>query len=184
MDDEMEKNWGYASWDTFFAILPESELSRLLPMYMVKDCTTWGEVADLGDEIMKKVLGMAGYGTLEQYTAHLKITGAVPLPGVNDLMAETFDADAEVPGPEDPFDIGTIPAYSDGDFPPSPYLLMSEYVPSEVVEEFGRGYDTTFSGYFTEFPAEAQDDVIAWFKKAGYTVTPSSYLYQMIDPDW
>lgn len=161
MDDEMEKNWGYANNGSFLAILPESELDRLLPMYFVKDCTTWGEVASLGDEIMELVLGMAGYGTLEQYTAHLRITGAVPLPGVDALMAETFDPDAEVPGPEDPFDISPIPAYSDGDFPPSPYLLMSEHVPSEVVEEFGRGYDTTFNGYITEFPAEAHDDVIA-----------------------
>jgi len=39
----------------------------------------------------------------EEYTAHLNITGAVPLPGAEGIMAENYDPDAEVPGPDDPF---------------------------------------------------------------------------------
>jgi len=176
MYDEIEKKWGYASNHSWFVILPESVIDQIAPLYDLKDCRTWGDVADQGDEIMELVLGLAGYGSFEEYTAHLSITGAVPLPGAEGIMAENYDPDVEVPGPDDPFEMDRIPACADGDFPPSPFLLMSEYVPYEVRSQYGDGYSTTSNGYFTQFDVDAENDVLAWFVNAGFTVEESSAL--------
>ena len=184
VEEEIEKTWGYGSYDTYFVILPKSVIDEVEPLYRLRDCTTWGDVADLGEELMEEVLGLAGYGSFEEYTAHLNITGAVPLPGAGDIMAENYDPDAEVPGPDEPFSLNDIPSAADGDFPPSLLLLMSEHVPYEVREAYGSGYDTNFNGYFTEFDIDAKDDVLAWFTQAGFTVEPSTAIDDMLSPWW
>jgi len=99
-------------------------------------------------------------------------------------MAENYDPDAETPGPDDPFEIDQIPSFADGDFPPNPSILMTEHVPDEVRSLCGDGYETIFNGYVTEFDVKSEQDVLAWFVKAGFTVEPNAVLAGILSGIW
>ena len=125
---------------------------------------------------LKKCLGLAGRGTLEEYTAHLKVTGSAPLPDAHAGMAEQFDQELDVPSPDDPFDIEYLPAFNDGDWPPSPLYLMTGLVPEEIIQQFGRVYDTNFNGTFTEFETKDQEAILAMCAELGMILRPSKAL--------
>ena len=173
--------WGYATDGDDLYLLPVPVIEQLARLEEVTSCTTWGDVAELGDDILEKVLGLAGYGTLEEYTAHLAITGSVPLPGAVEMAAADFDPDAAVPSPEDEFDIESIPAYCDGDFPPDPRLLMSQYVPDSLIRDFGREYTTIFNGDFAVLESARQEDILTRCATLGIEATHSADLKSVID---
>lgn len=184
MQDEIEEKWGYASIASHFVILPESVINEIAPLHDLKGCATWGAVADLGQDVLDLVLELTGYGSFEEYTAHLNITGAVPVPGAEGIMAENYDPDAEAPSRDDPFEMDQIPSFGDGDFPPNPFILMTENVPDDVRSLYGDGYETIFNGYITEFDVKSEQDVLAWFVKEGFTVEPSEVLAGILRGIW
>jgi len=136
----------------------------------VLDCGVWDDVADLGDEILEEVLGLAGYGSLEDYTRHLAITGAVPLPGVEVMAAADYDPDAWPPLPEDEFDPHSLPAVADGDWPPHIAWIVHEDLPAEIRDEFAECYETSFNGAYATIEPDKRDGVIAALEAAGFTV--------------
>jgi hypothetical protein len=136
----------------------------------VLDCGVWDDVADLGDEILEEVLGLAGYGSLDDYTRHLAITGAVPLPGVEVMAAADYDPDAWPPLPEDEFDPHSLPAVADGDWPPHIAWIVHEDLPAEIRDEFAECYETSFNGAYATIEPDKRDGVIAALEAAGFTV--------------
>lgn len=179
-----DRNWGYAFGHESMFLLPIDVIDELIRQHAVFACTTWGEVAQLDEDLVEEVLGMAGYGTYEQYRAHLDIVGAVPLPGVEGLMAESYDPDAELPGPDDEFDAHRLPPVADGDWPPAPALLMTAYLPDELVERFGRTYSTTFNGDFTELDPSRGDEILAACAALGMNVVPHPGFADVVTPSW
>jgi len=154
-----------------FYVMRRESAEYWIERVAVLDCGVWDEVADLGDEILEEVLGLAGYGDLEDYTRHLAITGAVPLPGVEVLAAADYDPDAWPPLPEDEFDPHSLPAVADGDWPPHIAWLVHEDLPAEIREEFADSYETSFNGAYATIEPDKRDAVIAALEAAGFTVS-------------
>jgi hypothetical protein len=136
----------------------------------VLDCGVWDDVAELGDAILEEVLGLAGYGSLEDYTRHLEITGEAPLPGVEELAAADYDPDAAAPQPFDEFDPHSLPAVADGDWPPHIAWIVHEDLPADIRQEFAECYETSFNGAYATIEPDKRDDVIAALEAAGFTV--------------
>lgn len=167
-----------------FYVMRASSARYWLKRAAVLDCGVWDEVSDLGDDILEEVLGLAGYGSLEDYTRHLEITGAVPLPGVEDLAAASYDPDADVPLPEDEFDPRSIPAVSDGDWPPNIASIVHDDLPSEIREKFAESYETSFNGTYSTIEPDKRDGVIAALEAAGYTVTEDPSIQELAMIGW
>jgi hypothetical protein len=45
---------------------------------------------------------------------------------------------------------------------------MLEYLPSDVVQDFGQVYETVFNGKFVDFPADRTDEIVAALEREGY----------------
>ena len=115
-----------------------------------------------------EVAGMCGYGTFEEYTAHLAIGGAVPLPGVEQLAADAYDPDTQPPGDDEPFSVDDVPAYCDGDWPPAVGAIMEEELPEEVLEKYADRRTTSFNGTYAEILASYRDLVLDHLRSLGY----------------
>ena len=70
----------------------------------------------------------------------------------------------------DEFRFEDIPAFQDGDLPPSPNSLMERALPREFVAAFGGLGDTVLSGPSASFPAAHLTDALTWLEQHGYTV--------------
>lgn len=169
--------------DLFYVMRRESA-EHWLERAAVLGCSVWDEVADLGDDILEEVLGLAGYGSLEEYTRHLEITGAVPLPGVEDLAAAEYDPDASTPLPFDEFDPSSIPAVCDGDWPPHIAWIVHEDLPVEIRDEFAESYETSYNGTYSMIDASLRDKVIAALEAAGHTASENPAIDSLAFVGW
>jgi hypothetical protein len=152
-------------------VLPKSTFDYWMQRLDVLGCSTWGELREsVSTEVYDEVSGMCGYGTFAEYAAHLATTGAVPLPGVEQLAAESYDPENVAPGDDQPFSSGEIPAYADGDWPPAVELLMNEELPVEILTRFAEQADTIFNGTYAEIPASDRDAVLDELGRLGFKV--------------
>ena len=172
-----------AGYDLFYVMRPSSA-DYWLKRAEVLDCGTWGEVAELGDDILEEVLGLAGFGSLEEYTQHLAITGAVPLPGVEQLAEDDYDPEEWPPLPDDDFDPRSIPAVSDGDWPPHIASIVHDDLPAEIREEFAESYETSYNGTYSMIDASHRDKVISALEAAGYTVSENPAIDSLAFVGW
>ena len=169
--------------DLFYVMRRESA-QYWLKRAAVLDCGVWDEVAELGDDILEEVLGLAGFGGLEEYTQHLAITGAVPLPGVEEIADDDYDPDAWPPLPDDDFDPRSIPAVCDGDWPPHIAWIVHDDLPAEIREQFAECYETSFNGAYATIEADRRDDVIAALEAAGHTVAEDPSIDELAFVGW
>ena len=172
-----------AGYDLLYVMRPSSA-EYWLKRAEVLDCGTWGEVAELGDDILEEVLGLAGFGSLEEYTQHLAITGAVPLPGVEELAEDDYDPEEWPPLPDDDFDPRSIPAVSDGDWPPHIASIVHDDLPAEIREEFAESYETSYNGTYSMIDASHRDKVISALEAAGYTVSENPAIDSLAFVGW
>lgn len=170
-------------YDLLYVMRPSSA-DYWLERAAVLDCGTWGEVAELGEDILEEVLGLAGFGSLEEYTQHLAITGAVPLPGVEELAEEDYDPEEWPPLPEDEFDPRSIPAVCDGDWPPHIASIVHDDLPAEIRGEFAESYETSYNGTYSMIDASHRDKVIAALEAAGYTVSEDPAIDSLAFIGW
>jgi hypothetical protein len=170
--------------DDLFYVMQPSSAEYWLKRADVLDCGTWGEVAELGDEILAEVLGLAGFGSLEDYTHHLAITGEVPLPGVEELVAADYDPDEWPPLPDDEFDPHSLPAVGDGDWPPHIASIVHDDLPPKIREEFAESYETSYNGTYSMIDASRRDEVIAALEAAGYTVAENPGIESLAFVGW
>lgn len=163
--------------------LPREVAEEQAALVGLLDCGTWGELrAKATPEQFEKILGLAGYGSFEEYTKYLAV--GRPLPGVYEEAAESFlEEDKEWPEDDDVFLESEIGAYGDGDWPPDPCYLMAEHLPGEVVEESGEYYETIFNGTYARLDAEA-DDVAAALRAMGHTCTEDQNLIGRTQARW
>jgi hypothetical protein len=172
-----------AGYDLLYVMRPSSA-DYWLKRSDVLDCGTWGEVAELGDDILEEVLGLAGFGGLEEYTQHLAITGAVPLPGVEEIADDDYDPEAWPPLPDDEFDPRSIPAVCDGDWPPQIASIVHDDLPAEIREEFAESYETSYNGTYSMIDASLRDKVIAALEAAGHTVSENPAIDSLAFVGW
>lgn len=170
-------------YDLFY-VMRRSSADHWLKRADVLDCGSWWEVAELGDDILEEVLGLAGFGSLEEYTQHLAITGAVPLPGVEVLAAAKFDPDAELPLPEDEFDPRSLPAVCDGDWPPHIDSIVHDDLPAEIRQAFAETYETSYNGTYAYIETPHRDAVIAALEAAGHTVVEDPSIHELALTGW
>lgn len=74
---------------------------------------------------------------------------------------------------DDPFDAETVPGVGDGDYPVWLQQMMLDWMPDEVLEKYGKHYDTRISGDSVEFDSKDLDAIIAELKALDHTVTES-----------
>ena len=172
-----------AGYDVIYVMRPSSA-EYWLKRAGVLDCGTWGEVAELGDDILEEVLGLAGFGSLEEYTQHLAITGAVPLPGVEELAEDEYYPQEWPPLPDDEFDPRSIPAVCDGDWPPQIASIVHDDLPAEIREEFAESYETSYNGTYSMIDASHRNKVIAALEAAGYTVSEDPAIDSLAFVGW
>lgn len=178
--EEQGASWGYATSADIMYLLPNQTIHELERRHRVLDCSTWGEVAELGDDIHREVLGVAGYGTADEFVAHLLIQGAAPLPNLVGQALDDYDPTATPPTPDDPFDAESLDAYNDGDWPPHPCFLMAQLVPAQLIERFGESYWTTFNGQYANLRSVDIDDILASCSDYGINAEHSASLDDII----
>jgi hypothetical protein len=163
-------------------VLPHDVAEYWLLRVPVLACTTWGEVrAAVSPEVYREVLDLAGYGSFEDYTEHLQISGSVPLPGVNDEAAAQYAEVSEgFPEDDQPFDASTdIPACADGDWPADPLYMMNQHLPEEVLDEFAETYATSFNGDFSMIPWDTAAAALARLTALGFTLREDDRVSQL-----
>jgi hypothetical protein len=119
-------------------------------------------------EVYLEILGQAGFGDFDDFAKHLAVGTPVPGSMGEALRAYASKQDQELPNDEDPFDLYSLPSVGDGDFPPSPQLLMHDLLPNDVVV-LGEIRETTFNGTFVEFSPDRADEILGLLKRMGYT---------------
>lgn len=168
--------------DPLLVVLPRDLVDHWMDRLAVLDCTTWGELrATATPEVLDEILGLCGYGTYEQYTANLDITGLAPLPGADALAAEAYARAGDPPADDAPFSPNDIPAYCDGDWPPSVGYLTATVLPDELLDQFAERGMTAFNGPLAEIPATNAEAVLAAFAEHGFELTEYPDLELLVD---
>jgi len=163
--------------------LPREVAEEQAALVDLLSCDTWGELrAKATPEQFEEILGLAGYGTFEEYTRYLAV--GRPVPGAYEDAAEGFlDEDKEFPEDDDFFLLDEIGAYGDGDWPPDPCYLMAEHLPSEIVEEFGEYYETIFNGTYARLDPRSEE-IAAALQAMGDTCVEDQALIGRAQPRW
>lgn len=159
------------------AILPRNVADHLSELSEALSTPTWGDLRRIArPEVYAEIVAYAGYGDLDDFMAHLD-TGT-PVPGARNTALRQFLEIQNDPLPDDdePFDGYSIPACADGDFPPSPKLLMMDYLPRDVIDRYGDVYETNFNGTFVELPADKLAEILSDLRASGYTCTEDQTL--------
>jgi hypothetical protein len=163
-----ETSWSYEEqlW-----IIRRETFEYWRPRLDVFDCSTWADVAELGEEVYHEVLGMAGYSEFEEYIAHLKIHGSVALPDAELIAREIFDKHQIPPSPEDPFDAERLPSVGDGDWPPHIAAMMASDLPDEVLDKWAYVYETSYNGTYAVIEAKNATAAKRELRQLGFKVT-------------
>jgi hypothetical protein len=69
-----------------------------------------------------------------------------------------------------PFDYGDIGAISEGNWPDWPQQLMLDFMPKEVVDEYGQVEDSMHNGEFLKLDPTKADEMIARLRLCGFAV--------------
>lgn len=164
-------------------VLPQAEYEYWVRRLDVRSCSTWGEVRALGDDVYAEVLGLAGYGTFEEYSQHLAIQGEAPLIGAEQTAREQWLAsDHDLPDLDDDFDVNSLGAFADGDWPPSVNYLMHALLPDELVRNHGSTYMTVLNGVQATLMVDHRDAVLAEMASRGYTMVREPGLGRFVEP--
>jgi hypothetical protein len=146
----------------------------------VFECRTWGELRSrVSGEVYQEVCELCGYGTLHEDT-NLDVNDAAPLRLVRSTAAETNEPDTEAPGDDVLFDATDIPAYADGDWPPSVAYLVDQELPMEVLNEYGKRVDTSLNGTYAYIPAEHRPAVLERLAGMGFRLTEEEGLTSLV----
>jgi hypothetical protein len=179
-DDPKMKDlvFGTSIWGDNLIILPRAVAEQLKELNDALSSSTWGELRrNASAEVYSEILGQAGYGDLDEFLSHLDV--GTPVPGARTEALRKYAENHGEPLPEDddPFDADrALGSYADGDFPPAPQLLMMEYLPDDVIEEFGNVYNTNFNGTFVDFDKDQITEIIAALEKDGFNCTEDQTL--------
>jgi hypothetical protein len=165
-------------------ILPREVAKEQASLVDLIECGTWGELrAKATPEQFEEILGLAGYGSFEDYTKYLAV--GRPVPGVELTAADSFlEEDKEWPDDDDLFEVRRIGAYGDGDWPPDPLYLMDQHLPQEVIDEFGDEYETVFNGTFVRFDVQDREAILAALRALGHTYTEDQALIGRTQARW
>ena len=164
-------------------VLPRETFEHWMERVPVLHCSTWGELREtVSIEVYLEVCGLCGYGSFEEYTRHLEITGTAPLPGAAEVAAASYDPDAEAPGDDAGFEAQRdIGACADGDWPPSVAWLMNEELPAEIVETYATVGMTVFNGAQAEIPARHRKAVLRDLEALGYRLVEEPGLGDLVN---
>ncbi len=165
-------------------VLARSTFEHWSKRIPVLACSSWGDLRRaITPEVYAEVCGLCGYGSFEDFTTHLDITGSAPLPHLRTAAADVYDADAVPPGDDEPFsaydDIG---ACADGDWPPAIPYLMNQELPSEILDRYAERTETNFNGTFATLLASDKAAVLHDLETLGYRVVEDPELRALI-PD-
>jgi hypothetical protein len=165
-------------------ILPREVAKEQASLVDLIECGTWGELRrQATPEQFEEILGLAGYGSFEDYTKYLAVGRLVPRAEL--AAAVSFlEEDKEWPDDEDLFEVRRIGAYSDGDWPPDPLYLMDQYLPREIIDEFGDEYETVFNGTFVRFDVDDREAILAALCALSHTCTEEQGLISRTQARW
>ena len=150
----------------------------------VLGCRTWGAVRDLGDDIHREVLGLAGYGDYDDFVGHFEITGTAPglAPSPVDEAEYALINAGDVPSDDDAFaaydDLG---ACADGDWPPSIYRLVADSVPHELVTRHGTRWETNFNGIYAVFEPDRRTALFNELRALGHDLVETPWLSEFVE---
>ena len=127
----------------YFFVLPRDYVEDVADvMRIMNSCKTWGEVRRAASlERYKEILGVAGYGSLEEYVEHIFV--GRPIPGALEAAAREWEEQnwvSGIPADDDPFDPMEIDAYHCGDYPPIFESLQNSCLPQDLLDEFGGAF--------------------------------------------
>lgn len=163
-------------------ILPRHVLEDLVAKHKALQCMTWGDVRrTCSKELFEELLGLAGFGTYEEYVAHLEV--GRPVPGARELATQEYWDDAvEFPTDDTIFPGHSLPAVADGDWPTGRFILMWELLPEAVIDKYAYCYDTIFNGEACEFDPAKRDQIIAELERLGFTCVEDQALIDRTNP--
>lgn len=177
-------SWADAGTPERLVALPANVVDQLALRAGVLECRTWGEVREVSEDVYQEVLGLAGYKAAADAFAHFAIQGAAPglAPSMSDQAAQILRAASGAPSDDAPFDVDSdVPQAADGDWPPSLFLLMNSYVPSEILDDWGAREMTVLNGEFAYLDPAHRVEVVAELTRAGFAVREDDRIAAIVE---
>lgn len=171
----------------YFFVLPRPDAEDVADiMRIMNSCQTWGEVRRAASlERYKEILGVAGYGSLEEYVEHIFV--GRPIPGALEAAAREWEEknwERGLPADDDPFDPMEIDAYHSGDYPPTFEFLQNICLPEDLLREFGERYETSINGTFATIPPEKGPEVVVELEGRGHPCVEETDLFRRSMVRW
>ena len=85
-------------------------------------------------------------------------------------------AAARQPEDDDPFDVGDIGPFCDGDWPAWPEQKMLRWLPKDIQIEFGTVVDSVHNGEFLVLDAARENEIVAALRQRGHRCTKDDDL--------
>lgn len=173
--------------DDYFFVLPRDYVEDVADvMRIMNSCKTWGEVRQAASlERYKEILGVAGYGSLDEYVEHIHV--GRPIPGALEAAARDWEEkhyEDGLPADDDPFDPMEIDAYHSGDYPPIFERLQNSCLPEDLLQEYGERYETSINGTFATIPPDKGPAVVAELERRGHRCVEETDLFQRSMVRW
>lgn len=171
----------------YFFVLPRPAAEDVADvMRIINTCKTWGEVRRHASlERYKELLGVAGYGSLDEYVEHIFV--GRPIPGALEGAARDWEDKhwaGGLPADDDPFDPMEIDAYNSGDYPPTFEYLQNVCLPADLIGEYGKRYETSINGTFASISPERGPEVVAELERRGHRCVEETDLFRRSIVRW
>jgi hypothetical protein len=171
----------------YFFVLPRPDAEEVADiMRVMNSCKTWGEVRRAASlDRYKEILGVAGYGSLEEYVEHIFV--GRPIPGALQAAAQDWEEknwENGLPADDDPFDPMEIDSYHSGDYPPTFECLQNSCLPQDLLAEFAERFETSINGTFATIPPDKGPQVVAELERRGHRCVEETDLFRRSMVRW
>lgn len=83
---------------------------------------------------------------------------------------EEIDEDRLEPADDEPFSSDNVPGYSDGDYPPWLATEINRYLPTDILQRFGRRDSSILNGAFYKIEITQREAILKALTDVGFTV--------------
>jgi hypothetical protein len=160
--------------------IPRENALELAALREALKSPTWGELKSrLSREQFLEVFEIAGCDDLpsfdEFYADERKADPALSREAAQQAY-RALSPDERQPEDDDPFDVGDIGPFCDGDWPAWPEQEMLRSLPKDIQLEFGTVVDSVHNGEFLVLDAARETEIVAALRQRGHRCTKDDDL--------
>ncbi len=160
--------------------IPREDALELAALRGALESPTWGELKSrLSPEQFSEVFEVAGCDDLPSFEEFYADEREADPALSREAAAQAYRArspDERQPEDDDPFDVGTIGRFCDGNWPAWPEQKMLRWLPQDIQLEFGTVVDSVHNGEFLVLDAARETEIVAALRQRGHRCTKDDDL--------